>query len=80
MTDARTPKPPPSVSVQLVDGRAEIAHTCVGGERITATLNNTDWTVVAEAPLTVQPSVCCDRCGLHGWIDEGEFWTTGGPR
>ena len=61
------------VAVRLEDDRPVIEHTC-HGERVTATLDNVRWTVEQADPLTVQPSFCCLDCGLHGWIDGGEFW------
>lgn len=71
--------PAPNVAVRLEDGRVVIEHDC-NGRRNTATLNNAEWTVTCEEPLTVQPSVHCGDCDLHGWITGGQFWTTGGPR
>jgi hypothetical protein len=60
--------------MRLEDGRVVIEHDC-NGRRNTATLNNAEWTVTREDPLTVEPSVDCGDCGLHGWITAGEFWT-----
>lgn len=57
----------------LVDGRVVFTHACLGGEQVEATLNNTQWHVVNAEPLTVEPSIACDRCGLHGWITNGWF-------
>jgi len=65
-------------SAVFEDGHAIFAHTCVGGDRIEATLNNAEWRVVRIDPLTVEPSVGCDRCGLHGWITGGWFQGTPG--
>lgn len=31
--------------------------------------------VVQANPLTVDPSILCPDCGLHGWIQDGR-WTT----
>jgi hypothetical protein len=33
------------------------------------------WTVVQTNPLTVQPSILCGSCGLHGFITNGQ-WVT----
>lgn len=52
-----------------------IEHDC-NGRRNTATLNNAEWTITQEQPLTVTPSVHCGDCDLHGWITSGEFWTS----
>lgn len=71
--------PAKNVAVRLEDGRVVIEHDC-NGRRNTATLNNTEWQIVSAEPLTVEPSVHCGDCDLHGWVTSGEFWTTGGPR
>jgi hypothetical protein len=64
----------------LVDDRVVLTHDCLG-EQVEATLNSADWRVVAADPLTVEPSVGCDRCGLHGWITNGWFnGSLGDPR
>ena len=48
-------------------------HWC-RGERVEATLPNTGWRVIRAEPLTVEPSVSCDRCGWHGTITDGQPW------
>lgn len=32
------------------------------------------WSVESKNPLTVQPSILCGDCGLHGWITAGQWW------
>ncbi len=59
-------------------GRVVFTHTCLGGDRVEAILNTADWQVMRIYPLTVEPSVGCDRCGLHGWITDGCFQGTPG--
>ena len=71
--------PTHDVSVRLADGRVQIEHDC-GERRSTATLNNADWRITSEDPLSVEPSVGCGDCGLHGWITSGEFWTSSASR
>lgn len=66
-------------TITLADGRVTFDHLCLG-ERVETTLNNADWTVVSTDPITVEPSVACDRCGMHGWISEGVLWGTWGQR
>lgn len=31
------------------------------------------WQLVNADPLTINPSVLCRTCGLHGWIREGRW-------
>lgn len=31
------------------------------------------WRIVAIKPLTVQPSISCSDCGLHGFIVDGTW-------
>lgn len=31
--------------------------------------------IVSQDPLTIEPSILCPDCGLHGWIRDGQ-WTT----
>ena len=31
------------------------------------------WHVIKEEPLTISPSVHCVTCGLHGFIQEGQW-------
>lgn len=31
------------------------------------------WHVESAAPLTLQPSIACSRCGHHGWIRSGRW-------
>lgn len=54
-------------------GHVVWTHDCVDG-RVEATLPNTGWTVVTQEPLTVHPSIACDRCGWHGTITDGQPW------
>lgn len=54
-------------------GHVVWTHLC-RGEQVEATLPNTGWRVVQHEPLTVEPSVACDRCGWHGWITDGKPW------
>jgi hypothetical protein len=71
--------PAKNVAVRLEDDRVAIEHDC-NGRRNTATLNSADWRIVSAEPLTVEPSVHCGDCGLHGWITGGDFWTSSGSR
>lgn len=67
--------------VDFEDGHAVFEHRCADDEWVVATLPNGPWTVTRVSDVvTVVPSVHCTRCGLHGWISDGQFWTTGGPR
>lgn len=31
------------------------------------------WTVEAESPLTLSPSLACPRCSVHGFIRDGKW-------
>lgn len=31
------------------------------------------WTLVHREPLTLSPSLRCDACGRHGWIEQGRW-------
>lgn len=31
------------------------------------------WTVRQMSPLTLDPSIVCRTCGLHGWIKDGKW-------
>lgn len=31
------------------------------------------WTLVQEEPLTINPSILCRTCGLHGFIQNGRW-------
>lgn len=66
-----------SSTVTLTDGRVTFDHACLNGERVEATLNNRDWTITSVSPITVEPSVGCDRCGMHGWITDGVLFGNG---
>jgi hypothetical protein len=68
-----------AAAATLEDGHVVFAHTC-GGSRVSAILNSADWKIVQRDPITVKPSVSCRDCGLHGWITNGQLWTTGGTR
>lgn len=57
-------------AVLLDDGHVQFTHLCRTGEQ-TSVLPNGKWHVVQREPLTVQPSVCCNACGWHGWIENG---------
>jgi hypothetical protein len=32
-----------------------------------------EWTLVAESPLHLEPSLRCTVCGDHGWIRDGKW-------
>lgn len=64
------------IEITYEDGHVSFTHTCIDGERLTATLPNGPWTITSIHPLTVRPSIGCDRCRLHGWITGGAFWGT----
>jgi hypothetical protein len=68
-----------SVKVWVEDGRVVLEHDCSTG-RAETTLNNVEWRIVAEEPLTVDPSVSCSLCGLHGWVTDGKFFGTPGTK
>jgi hypothetical protein len=36
-------------------------------------LGGDGWTVISKEPLTIVPSILCSRCGVHGWIRNGEW-------
>lgn len=57
-------------AVLLEDGHVQFTHLCLNEEE-TCILPNSEWRVVQAEPLTVEPSVCCDACGWHGWIGNG---------
>lgn len=53
----------------LADGHVEFAHTCMDSERVAGILPSPPWRVTQKTPwLAVEPSVGCDRCGLHTWV------------
>lgn len=31
------------------------------------------WTVISEDPLTLSPSILCNTCGEHGYIEQGRW-------
>lgn len=66
-----------SNNVTLTGDRVTFDHACLNGELVEATLNNRDWTITSTSPITVEPSVGCDRCGMHGWITGGVLFGTG---
>lgn len=60
------------------DGRhVHFSHRCLpekhGNQWPGAPLPLGPWRVVSTEPLTVEPSVYCADCGLHGWITDGEW-------
>jgi len=65
-----------NASAKLADDgkHVEFTHVCVFGATLTGALPLGDdgWAVVTKIPLTVEPSVQCDRCKWHGWIINGE--------
>lgn len=32
-----------------------------------------NWQLLSRDPLTLQPSLACDRCAHHGWIRDGQW-------
>lgn len=66
-------------TARLEEDRVVFTHQCLG-ESVEATLNSAEWRVTQEQPLTVEPSVSCGRCGLHGWITNGWFHGQRGRR
>lgn len=74
MTQGLGEKPPRAVLLE--DGHVEFTHDCLG-ETLAGVLPSPPWRVVTRAPLQVEPSVQCFRCGLHGWIgDPRNGWVT----
>lgn len=60
------------------DGRhVNVAHRCLpekhGNGWVSGPLPLGPWRVVSAEPLTVEPSISCSDCGLHGWITDGEW-------
>ena len=37
-----------------------------------------EWDILQEKPLSIRPSVHCQICGTHGWIDKG-IWVDNLP-
>lgn len=67
-------------TARIEDDRVVFEHVCADGETVTATLNNAEWRIVQTDPLTIDPSVSCSRCALHGWFTSGYFFgKRGGP-
>lgn len=54
----------------LADGHVEFSHECRNGSVVTV-LPSPPWAVTNTDPLAVEPSVHCEDCGWHGWIDHG---------
>lgn len=66
-------------SLHYPDGKIRIRHTC---NRTHITIINAPalqltngHTVVQREPLTVNPSILCDDCGLHGFITNGSWFS-----
>lgn len=60
------------------DGTIRVMHDCriIDGQRLVvapALQLNGGHRVVQEKPLTVEPSVLCPDCGLHGFIRAGRW-------
>jgi hypothetical protein len=51
----------------LEDGHVEFTHCC-NGEDVAGILPMPPWRVTKTDPLTVEPSVSCAVCGVHGFI------------
>jgi hypothetical protein len=71
------PVNPRNVEFRLADDgeHVEIWHDCTERRnQATLPLGSGGWTVQQKDPLTVNPSVQCGDCGLHGWITGGWWW------
>lgn len=65
----------------LVNGVVTFIHDCnaLCGDGITRMMParryelGLGWTVKQREPLTLDPSIDCGACPLHGWIKEGRW-------
>jgi hypothetical protein len=48
-------------------------HVCRIGPELPAGGVLMGWHIIAEDPLTVEPSIRCAECGLHGFITDGQW-------
>lgn len=75
---------PEHMALREVPEGFELRHACLSGgpdapERhriITAPsicIGQDHHTLVSRTPLTIQPSVACPSCGLHGFITAGRW-------
>ena len=46
---------------------------CVGSLYFQETNGQPRFRVVLEDPLTIEPSIVCSRCDIHGWIRGGQW-------
>lgn len=56
-------------------GDRRVANGCTLDSDVSRELEPTRprWTVVSWEPLTLDPSILCLSCKLHGWIREGRW-------
>lgn len=73
------PEPNPHVTALFYgDGAIRVRHDCrvIDGQQLVvapALQLDGGHRVVQEKPLTVEPSVLCPDCGLHGFIRSGRW-------
>lgn len=71
-----------NIYFELVDTHVMFSHRCHQGAEnadIVDIVDNQQFRTTSVDPLTVEPAVRCERCGLVGWIWEGE-WVPGATR
>jgi hypothetical protein len=47
-------------------------HQCTD-RMISYSLPGVIWEVIESDPLTIEPSISCSWCGLHGWFRKGKW-------
>lgn len=76
----------PHLSVAKIEGGYVLRHPCLSGQkgdpnrtRLIHASRVVGWTIVTLEPLlTLQPSIHCLGCGLHGFIRAGKWEDCGG--
>lgn len=67
------------VALWYADGTIRVRHDCkvIDGVQLVVApalqLDNGGHRIVTKRPLTVEPSVLCPDCGLHGFIREQQW-------
>lgn len=57
------------------DGKPVQSHSgrCEGSFSVIPDDQGRAWTVVQVNPLTLNPSLVCTDCGVHGWVRDGKW-------